>query len=108
MTSRSTSLVLAAAAAAVGLAVAAHAGESKKGPSEQEEARAALLRHEILPLSQILRITTQRLPGDVLKVEIERHHGVLIYELKVLARTGRIREIELDARTGAVLKIEDD
>jgi uncharacterized membrane protein YkoI len=106
MTRRSTSLVLAAAVA--GLAVTAHAGESKKGPSEQEEARAALLRHEILPLSQILRITAQRLPGDVLKVEIERDHGVLIYELKVLARTGRIREIKLDARTGAVLEIEDD
>lgn len=107
MTQRRLFLLL-AVTAVLGLGVAAHAGDGKEGPSEQEEARAALLRHEILPLSAILKITAQRVPGDVLKVEIERSKGVLIYELKVLAKTGRIREIKLDARTGAVLKIEDD
>jgi uncharacterized membrane protein YkoI len=76
--------------------------------SEQEEARAALLRGEIRPLSQILRTVAQRLPGDVLKVEIERENNVLIYEIKVLAKTGRIRKIKLNARNGAVIAIEDD
>jgi uncharacterized membrane protein YkoI len=32
----------------------------------------------------------------------------LIYEIKVLAQSGRVREIKIDARTGTVLTIEDD
>jgi len=33
---------------------------------------------------------------------------VLSYEVKILTRKGRVREVELDARTGALIKIEDD
>jgi uncharacterized membrane protein YkoI len=32
----------------------------------------------------------------------------LVYEIKILTSTGRVREVKIDARTGAVLKIEDD
>ena len=39
---------------------------------------------------------------------LERENDRLIYEIKVLTATGRVREVEVDARTGAVLKIEDD
>jgi uncharacterized membrane protein YkoI len=43
-----------------------------------------------------------------LKVELENEHEHLQYEIKVLAGNGRVREIKLDARSGAVLEIEDD
>ncbi len=104
---RSLALIL-----ALGLAVAPSAMADttavKKPPSDQEEARAALQRHEILPLARILAITAKAAPGDVIKVKIERKHGVLMYELKVLAPSGRVLEVQIDARTGAVLKVEDD
>ena len=32
----------------------------------------------------------------------------LVYEIKILTSNGRIREVEFDAGTGAVLSIEDD
>jgi len=61
-----------------------------------------------LPLARALDLAAQHLPGEVLKVELENKHGRSIYEIKVLAANGRVREIELDARTGKVLEIEDD
>ena len=77
--------------------------------TEQAQARAALQRGEILPLSRILAIAEKHAPGDVIKVKLEQEdNGRFEYELKVLSRTGRILEIELDARTGAVLEIEED
>lgn len=75
---------------------------------DQLAASAALARGEILPISKILEIATSAVPGDVLKVKLEREKSGFEYEVKILARNGRVREIELDARNGKVLSIEDD
>lgn len=99
-------LVLSAVLGLVAIAPPALAGEQKK--SDHEAARAALARGEILPLPRILTIATGRVPGDVLEVELEDEHGRFIYDLKILAKNGRVREVEIDAKTGAVMKVEDD
>lgn len=75
---------------------------------DHDAARVALARGQVLPLTRILAIAEQRAPGDVLKVELEDDDGKLVYEVKVLGRNGRVRELDIDARTGAVLKIEND
>jgi uncharacterized membrane protein YkoI len=75
---------------------------------EHEEMRAALQRGEVLPLAKILAIAQEKVPGDVIEVELESKRGALVYEIKVLAQSGRVREIKIDARNGTVLKIEDD
>ncbi len=83
------------------------AGEHKK--KDHEAARQALLRHEVLPLTRILAIAAQRAPGEVIEVELEQaDSGRLKYDLKILGKNGRVRELELDAKTGATLKLEDD
>lgn len=76
---------------------------------EHQAVREALRRGEVLPLVKILAIAGKEVPGDVIEVELEREDDdALVYEIKILTSTGRVREVEIDARTGAVLKIEDD
>ncbi len=70
----------------------------------QEEALQALRRGEILPLNRVLEIATREVPGNVIEVEYKAGPK---YEIKILTPDGRIREVKLDARTGAVLNIED-
>ncbi|WP_202843972.1 PepSY domain-containing protein [Luteimonas saliphila] len=96
-------LVLAAAVASLSLPQA-HAGDD-----DQIEARALLQRGEILPLGRILQIVQARVPGDIIEVELDRSdkHG-WEYEVKVLAASGRVLEVDVNARTGEVRKIEDD
>ena len=95
------------AAFALGLSPRALAGSHHH--DDHVEARALLQRGEILPLSRILAIVQQRVPGDVVEVELEhgKHHG-WEYEVKVLTAQGRVREVKLNARTGEVRKVEDD
>lgn len=88
-------------------AAPALAGDDHR-PKDHETARAALSRGEIQPLSKILALAAARARGDVIKVELEDEKGRLIYEVKLLGKDGRVREVELDARSGAVLKVEDD
>ena len=71
----------------------------------QEEAILAMRRGEILPLVRILEIANQHVAGDVIEVE---YKGGPKYEIKILTATGRVREVKLNARTGALLEIEDD
>lgn len=75
---------------------------------EQQAVRRAVARGEVLSLDRILRLTEQHVKGEILKVELEHSERGLKYEVKVLTASGRVREVELDARTGALLKIEND
>lgn len=80
----------------------------KDDKDDQRAASEALARGEILPIIRVLGIATTRVPGDVLKVKLERESYGFKYEVKVLARNGRVREIEINARTGRIIKVEDD
>ena len=74
---------------------------------DQERARNAFERGEIMPIMDILALALQHLPGDVVEVELEIEDEYISYEIDILTATGRVREIEIDARTGAVLDIDD-
>jgi uncharacterized membrane protein YkoI len=76
--------------------------------SDHDRAREALERGEILPMSQILARVETQMPGEVIEVELEREHGRLVYELKVLAPNGRVSEVLVDAATAEILGLEHD
>lgn len=94
--------------AALSPAFAAHADDDGRGRRDHDDARRAYERGEALPLSQILQRAQIVAPGEVLEVEMDREHGRLVYEVEVLQRSGRVLEITMDARSGAVLSVEDD
>jgi len=48
-------------------------------------------------------------PGStLLEAELEEEDGVLVYEVEILTTSGVVRELELDARNGNILKDEED
>jgi uncharacterized membrane protein YkoI len=100
---------LAGALCAAVLGVASVVADVDDGDAREHDAiRGALQRGEVLPLAKILAIAQEKVPGDVIEVELESKRDALVYEIKVLTHSGRVREIKIDARTGTVLKIEDD
>ena len=101
-------MALAAVAALLSSVPAPPAHADSTGEDDHVAAREALRRGEILPLARILPIVAARVPGDVIEVELERKDDRWRYEIKVLTSTGRVREVKLNARDGAILEIEDD
>lgn len=101
-------VLIAAAAVALATPALTLAKSDKDDKADQRAASAALARGEILPIARVLTIATERVPGDVLKVKLERESFGFKYEVKILTGAGRVREVEIDARTGRILKIEDD
>lgn len=96
--------------AAVALAMAAPAladrGHGRSG--DHDDALEAVEAREALPLTRIMEIALHTVPGEIIEIELDREDGRLIYEVDVLTRTGRLRQVEIDARTGQVLEVEDE
>lgn len=73
----------------------------------QDEALRLRSEGLIMPLEQLLHKALQRHPGAVLlEVELEEEDGVLVYEVELVTKQGIVREVELQASTGEVLKDE--
>jgi uncharacterized membrane protein YkoI len=72
----------------------------------QDCALQALKGGEIRPLTDVLAVARDKLPGEVIKVELDRDDGIWIYEIKVLTESGKRRKIEINAQTLAVIKID--
>lgn len=82
--------------------------KEEKRAQEAAAIRAAVQRGEVLPLPRILAIAQSHVAGEVIKVELEQDDGIIGYEIKILAANGRVREVKLNAQTGALIEIEDD
>lgn len=82
--------------------------KAQRRAAEARAIRLAVERGQILPLPRILALARARVPGEVVKIELEHDDGRLIYEIKILTADGRMREVKLDARSGALIEIEDD
>ncbi len=75
-----------------------------KAEGDHDKARRALESGQILPLQQILQKISKEYPAQVIEVELEQEKNIWIYEITQLAADGAITKLEVDAKSGIVLK----
>jgi uncharacterized membrane protein YkoI len=75
---------------------------------DYEEAYRLREEREILPLEELLQRAGLPPQARVLEIETELEHGRRVYEIEYLEDGGRVRELTIDARSGAVLSDEED
>ena len=80
---------------------------SSAGARDHDEARRAVEAGEIRPLTEILSLVRDKLPGEIIRVKIERENGLWMYEFRVVDSKGRLSEVYVDARTGGVKRIKE-
>lgn len=88
------------AALVVLAAPGAWAGDDK----DQDRVRDAVRAGEVMPFDTLRERLRRSHPGDVLELDLEQEHGRWIYEVKLLQPDGRIVKLEVDARSGEVLR----
>ncbi|MDN6860591.1 PepSY domain-containing protein [Pseudomonas sp. CAN2814] len=93
----------------LGLGLFATAGAVQAHDLSQDEALRLSKEGVIRPFEEILPAALSRYPGSrLLEAELEREHGTYIYEIELLTADGVVRELELDARDGRILKDKED
>ncbi len=65
-------------------------------------------RYSRISIDDAMSIALERVPGEVVKVELDTEHGLLIYEVDIINMQGIKYEVEIDAQTGEVIKIKRD
>jgi len=75
---------------------------------DHDRAFRALREGEARPLADILEKVEEQFGGDVVGIEFERENGRYVYELKIVAADGRLREVYVDAMTAEILSGERD
>ena len=73
---------------------------------DHDRARRAVEQGRALPLRVVLDQVERQFQGRAVNVELEREHGRLIYEIRLLQADGRVVKLEVDAASGAVLKVK--
>ncbi|MGV3580483.1 PepSY domain-containing protein [Brevundimonas sp.] len=80
-------------------------------PAPVQASEPPTARNGRLPLVRILAIAQRRVPGEVLKVDLDEDDDdddPPTYELEILTPDGRVIEMKLDARSGEILDVEED
>jgi len=93
--------------ASVLLAAAPPAAASDSNKNAPEAVRRAVEAGEIKSLADILAAMRGKLPGEVAGVEIEHKDGRWLYEFRLVDGKGRLYEVYVDARSGAIEKIKE-
>lgn len=65
-------------------------------------------RYSRISIEDAMSIATEQIPGEVVKVELDREDGILIYEIEIINTQGIKYEIEIDAQTGRILNMRLD
>ncbi|MBD9483817.1 PepSY domain-containing protein [Pseudomonas sp. PDM14] len=81
--------------------------EAQARDLDQDEALRLRREGVIMPLEQLMQPALGRYPGaTLLEAELEEEDDVFVYEVELLTSDGVVRELELDARDGRILKDE--
>jgi uncharacterized membrane protein YkoI len=93
---------------AAGTALADRHSSGDQAYDDHERVWETRKRGSILPLETILDRVLKTFPGEVIEIEFDDDDGLLIYEIKVLTRRGIVLEMDVDARNGRILDLEED
>ena len=101
--------ILLAAALAAGPALADDHGHGQGNGDDDHDLARELYEHgDIQPLARVLAEVAQRVPGDVVAIDlIQNQDDLWIYLVQVVTADGRRIVVNVDAASGAILNQPD-
>lgn len=82
--------------------------DEKTSGSKHDDVLEYRQKENILPFEEIFAMVKDKINGEIIKTEFEIEDGIPVYEFKYIDESGRVLEIYADARTGVVVKKEQD
>jgi uncharacterized membrane protein YkoI len=74
---------------------------------DQDAVRQAVQRGDIKSLTDILGALRNKLPGEIVGVEIEQKRGRWVYEFRVADKSGRLFEVYVNAQSGEIEQMKE-
>ncbi len=96
-------LSLYASCSGVCMALAHESGEDHE-MTDGDKALDALRRGEVLPLEQVISKAGGHIAGEISGIELEKEHGIWVYEFKVISPRGQMVKVYIDGKTGSLIE----
>jgi uncharacterized membrane protein YkoI len=75
--------------------------------SEHEYALDLVKSGKALPLAEILLDVQKKVPGDLLEARLKKRHGMLVYVLTVLSKTGIYSIVTVNAKDKTIIRVQE-
>lgn len=69
---------------------------------------SGLMTRQRVSMQQAQEIALARVPGQIVHIDMDLEHGVLVYEIFILTSDNRLFEVEILAKSGRILKVEEE
>ncbi len=71
-----------------------------------EQVKNDMAKESQITIEQAIQTATKEVPGTVIKAELEKEHGPLMWEIEIVTAQGTIQEVHLDGTSGKHLALE--
>ncbi len=61
-----------------------------------------------IKIEEAMGIAVARVPGEIVKIELEYKNGTFLYEVDIITAQGVKYEVEVDANSGNILSVKVD
>jgi uncharacterized membrane protein YkoI len=75
--------------------------------SEHEYALDLVKNGSALPLADILVEVQKTVPGDLLEARLKKRHGIVVYILSILSKTGTYSVVTVNAKDKAIIDVQE-
>lgn len=80
----------------------------KNENAKERKNQDKLMREATVTKEQARATALQRVPGEVLEEEIEKENGKLVWAFDIKDSNGKIFDVKVDAKTGAIVSADED
>jgi uncharacterized membrane protein YkoI len=90
------------------LTLFAVAGAGSSAAAQEKKPNAKLAKQAKITMEQAREIASKEAEGTIEEGELEKEHGKLVYSFDIRNSKGTITEVQVDARTGEIVSVEEE
>ena len=80
-------------------------GKGKKDELKETVDMAATAK---VTIDEAIKTASEKVPGKVVEAELEKKHGILVWEVEVVTAENKVMEVPIDVESGAVIDVEEE
>ncbi|WP_246096800.1 PepSY domain-containing protein [Psychrobacillus soli] len=61
-----------------------------------------------ITIEQAMQNARKQVPGQVIHVDLEMENGLLVYEVFISTAEGRVYQVDVNAKTGVIVDIDQE
>lgn len=84
------------------------AGANSPAAAQIKKPNAKLAKQAKISMEQAREIASKKAEGTIEEGELEKEHGKLVYSFDIRNSKGTITEVQVDAKTGAIVSVEEE